>query len=98
MASGTITNFANDSGASYCKMPDGTLIQWGTITIPEGLYVEGITFSKAFLDTNYSLTCAVYDSGILVNINSKYTGWCRVGRTPNTAANSIGWQAIGRWK
>lgn len=33
MASGTIKNFANDSGTGYCKMPDGTLIQWGRISV-----------------------------------------------------------------
>lgn len=89
---------ANESGTGYCKMSDGTLIQWGTVTIPEGLYVEAITFSKAFLNTTYSVTFGVYDNGIPVNISSKYTGGCRVGRTPNTAANSIDWQAVGRWK
>lgn len=34
MASGTIPQLSNEVGSSngiyYCKMPDGTLIQWGT--------------------------------------------------------------------
>lgn len=97
MASGTIKNFANDGGNGYCKMPDGTLIQWGTMTVAEGIYVDAVTFSKAFVDTNYSLTLAVYDD-ISASVSTKYAGGCRIGRIPNTASNRVDWQAMGRWK
>lgn len=30
MATSTINQIMNNSGTNYCKMPDGTLIQWGT--------------------------------------------------------------------
>lgn len=33
MATSTIKQVTNNSGNSYCKMPDGTLIQWGSGTI-----------------------------------------------------------------
>ena len=29
MAQGIMQKVTNDSGTLYCKMPDGTLIQWG---------------------------------------------------------------------
>lgn len=32
MATGTKSNSVNDSAYSYCKMPDGTLIQFGTLS------------------------------------------------------------------
>ena len=32
MATGSIRKVSNDSASGYCKMPDGTLICWGTIT------------------------------------------------------------------
>lgn len=32
MATGSIKKVSNDSASGYCKMPDGTLICWGTLT------------------------------------------------------------------
>ena len=97
MASGTIQITTNETTSGSCKMPDGTLIQWGTVTVPSGSYIETVTFAKAFANTNYTVTFGVYDA-IEPSINTKYTGGCRIGRTPNTASNNIEWQAIGRWK
>lgn len=94
---GAVTTPQNDSGTGYCKMPDGTLIQWGTVTVPSGSYIASITFAKVFANTNYAVTLGIYDD-IAPSINTKSTGGCRIGRTPNTASNNIEWQAIGRWK
>lgn len=33
MATGIIKKVISDSGSGYCKMPDGTLIQWGAISV-----------------------------------------------------------------
>lgn len=33
MATSTIKQTMNESNSSYCKMPDGTLIQWGALSI-----------------------------------------------------------------
>ena len=98
MASGTIQISTNDSASTYCKMPDGTLIQWGAVTIPSGVSVVEIKFGYSFVDTNYSLTLASYQNGISTNISSKEAGRGYVGRTPATATNSMDWIAIGRWK
>lgn len=65
MASGTIKNFANDSGTGYCKMPDGTLMCWGLLSdlSPRNLtgtqsgtlyyheYTANVTFPIAFVNT-----------------------------------------------
>lgn len=88
----------NNSAGNYCQMPDGTLIQWGKVSVPSGSFVGAITFDYSFVDTNYSLTFGSYGTGISVNISSKNTDGCGVGRTPNTANTDIDYIAIGRWK
>lgn len=87
----------NNSATNYCQMPDGTLIVFGSVTIPSGSYIETATFGKAFVNTDYLVTVGVYDD-VSPSINTKYVGGCRIGRTPNTAANKIDYIAIGRWK
>ena len=52
-----------DSADGHCKMPDGTLIQWGSITVQQGstaqyvgqTYQMGVSISLPipFVDTNY---------------------------------------------
>ena len=93
---------ANDSGAGYCKMADGTLLQWGTGSIPSGVYVQTdyTTFAKPFIDTNY-ITMITPDDDVNisnpVSANKTTTGF-KCGRAPNTATNNYTWYAIGRWK
>lgn len=87
----------NNSASNYCQMPDGTLIQWGEVTVPQGSYIATVTFGKSFLNTDYVITLGDYEE-VSPSINSKYVGGCRIGRTPNTAANNIDYIAIGRWK
>lgn len=40
MATGTIPKVTNDSGSGYCKMPDGTLIQWGRYEVKSGTFTQ----------------------------------------------------------
>lgn len=93
---------ANDSGAGYCKMADGTLLQWGTGSIPSGVYVQTdyTTFAKPFIDTNY-ITMITPDDDVNISnpmsANKTTTGF-KCGRAPNTATNNYTWYAIGRWK
>ena len=63
MATGTITKVTSDSGAGYCKMPDGTMLCWGAIALTGkagtsrgngGLYTAEFsgtlaTFAKPFI-------------------------------------------------
>jgi len=94
MATGTIKNAFNDSGAKYCKMPDGTMILWGS-----GYYenTTTITFSPcAFISEPSVFVCQIYDtSSVTLNaiepsatsfkIKARQAGWGK-------------WFAIGRWK
>ena len=65
MAQSTIPQIMNNSGTGYCKMPDGTLIQWGSYTVPtvsltqiasSGIYSQTISMAlpQSFVDTNYT--------------------------------------------
>lgn len=65
MATGTITKVSNDSGTGYCKMADGTMLQWGTLSLTSGtmsqygaLYgvAASIVFPIAFNDANIVVT------------------------------------------
>ena len=40
MASGVIEKLSNDSANGYCKFPDGTLMCWGTISIPNSTTIS----------------------------------------------------------
>ena len=68
---GNVYPVSNSSGAGYCKMPDGTLIQWGrlsgiTVNLTalgnSGLYGQtyvannGIVFPIAFANSSYFVT------------------------------------------
>lgn len=64
--SGAVTIPTAEEGNGYCKMPDGTLIQWGTFTTTSGgsttsygsIYILQLSFdfSISFIDTNYVVT------------------------------------------
>lgn len=52
MASGIIQKVIPDSGNSYCKMPDGTLIQWGYSNptyANANIALSSVTFPIAFI-------------------------------------------------
>ena len=112
MAQGTITKVIPTSGGSnpyYCKLPDGTMIQWGSI----GEYSSGatktytITLSEAFVNTAYYVVA----NGAYFSDASSYEGTvCTVKITDTTHfdihlrnvtssyTNALRWIAIGRWK
>lgn len=84
-------------------MPDGTLLQWGSTTIPSGSYTATAQLPIAFIDKTkigVSVTAAAVSAGTDYGVN--YSGVTEnqlsFGRTPNTATNTIYWIAIGRWK
>lgn len=80
-------------------MVDGTLIQWGTLTIPSGSYVASVTLPLTFSDTSYKVAICTLETGMTANLSgAKYVGGFTLGRTPNTAENHFDWIAIGRWK
>lgn len=93
----------NNSGAGYCKMPDGTLIQWGTGTIATGTKLLHIYFPQTFIDTAYGFTAiaSIDGSNNVLPIGYYYNlvGDIRAYTQSNVSADlNLLWIAIGRWK
>ena len=82
MASGTIPQTWANGGTGYCKLPNGTLIQWGTTFTPSlstaqiqssGIYyaATAITFPIEFYNSEYSISgMARYSTGYSVPIGA----------------------------
>lgn len=98
MATGTIKQVTNNSTSNYCKMPDGTLIQWGSVTVAADSYVVTAYFSVPFTNANYAACVQAKETGTAWNVGDVRSDRMRIGRTPSTAANNYYYIAIGRWK
>lgn len=98
---GTIKKVMNDSGSSYCKMPDGTLICWGQSSIANGVWTGYGSFPVAFVNTSYSvqITWVINDAQVhnVARIEKQTTQFGAV-RIRSSGAVSFEWLAIGRWK
>lgn len=94
MATSEINKVMNDSTSNYCKMPDGTLIHWGSGTADSAGSLA-LTFSPAF---NAIPSITASNDGW----NPVACGFAGLGNsygTLRTSANTkVYWQAIGRWK
>lgn len=113
MATGSIKKVSNDSASGYCKMADGTLLQWGNM---DGLSFNNQpslsgyrTMVQSFIDTNYRVLINPYLTGV-----SNYMFRCGANPdTPNrftwtmfsgdgtaitTTGRGFNFLAIGRWK
>ena len=98
-------NYDTITNGSYCKLPDGTLIQWISGTASSGSDLE-ITFPTSFYDTSYLASSTVViegasSSSIILKAVTRQTG--SVKFFFNTSVNSnypvtIDVVAIGRWK
>lgn len=109
MAQGTMQKVTNDSSSNYCKMPDGTLMQWGTV----GGYYSGdreleVTFPIQYISNpTVTLTNApgsstenyrkVINSISYVNKDKFKIYQTNVDSTYNNVHNVV-WNAVGRWK
>ena len=103
---GTIKKVMNDSGSSYCKMPDGTLIQWGEERDKSNQ--AQITFSEAyvsiptvFLTPVYNYQRTVRCSLGVVATTTGFTLWAYDTDTNNWSTSTdlwFYWVAVGRWK
>lgn len=93
----------------YCKMPDGTLMEWGTITvdIPANSYVEHtIDFNPDFVGSVPSITATVllYSDpkafSVIARSTGGYTAVLRIGTTSSVLQEDVkvNWFAVGRWK
>ena len=119
MASGTIPQISNDTGYDsqtgihWCKMPDGTLIQWGKLTginFSNATMVEGeISLPVSYNGTGYSVTANAastsnndYIMRVACNASSanKFAWTMGSGSGSAITVNNrqINWIAVGRWK
>ena len=105
MATGTVKKVTNDSGTGYCKMPDGTLIQWGSSSIvtKQNAVVENIiTYPIPFYDANMAIAVDKLTSAtscvITANAFNNTTMTIAVYDTVNNTTRYFTWLAIGRWK
>lgn len=99
----------NESGAHYCKMPDGTLIQWGSALNTDVGHVS-VSFSAAFVDYNFLFSASPRYSGEHPHIDyrtvaqplSNTGGMVNFMQLSSNAAYTTDviadWLAIGRWK
>ena len=94
-----ILDSLNQSGTSYCKLPDGTLIQWGHTAV--GGLTQQVTMTEEFVDTSYKvLVTLVANSNTATNVtaitnSTKGKFSLGVNIAPSGGAN---WLAIGKWK
>lgn len=102
MANGVIPQPQNNSGDGYCKMPDGTLIQWGRTQIAANSSAVTISFSQRFTRNTYGFSvCGEYGntSGAVFALASIEAGSIQVYRSQSQSyAQGFRWMAIGRWK
>ena len=89
------------SDGGYCKMGDGTLIQWGEQTT-SGLLTTYVNLSQAFKDTSFTvMVTPIANSNSAGNItytsNNTTTNFS-VGVNNASVVASFHWIAIGRWK
>lgn len=104
MAAGSIKKVSNDSASNYCKMPDGTLIQWGqgNIQTTAGSSVnKTINFSQAFNNVNYIAIGLNPNTGDPITMTaSAYTDTSMRVNVKDIATTTryFTWFVIGRWK
>lgn len=97
----TVLPESAESGANYCKMADGTLIQWGLDIVPANLWSITIYFPKTFVNTNYSIMLNCYDN-VGGHMWASYhlaidSCSCYVDELSSYSRYFM-WFAIGRWK
>lgn len=102
MASGVIPQPQNNSGDGYCKMPDGTLIQWGRTQIAANSSAVTISFPLQFTDNDYGFSvCGEYGSTSDTVFALAYirAASIQVFRSQSQSfEQGFRWMAIGRWK
>ena len=104
MAQGTMQKVTNDSGTGYCKMPDGTLIQWVKAIIASSGDRIQFTFPIPFVSDLPAILLTPHDSGNgdvhIVVWNSSLLSAYALKRSSAAFSNNqtVWWMAIGRWK
>lgn len=92
-----------ESGTGYCKLADGTLIQWGENIIAATNSKVHITFPISFINAAYAM-CALPLFNSTRAVSCVVAGQVATGmdiyRSSNdlSSTQQIYWLAIGRWK
>lgn len=104
--------FPYPSGGSYCKLPDGTLIQWGQVSsfnLSSGVLSATVSMTQEFADLNYSVMLTAQRNGIAYlstpffeanangNVTRTVNSFAIAAKGTNTNI-TVNWFAIGRWK
>lgn len=87
----------SNSNGYYCKLPDGTLVQWGV----RPSYTGNQTFSLPTTMLNSSYTVIGSDSSgnrVNLTIAASTASSYAVYPSPATTAYTLSWIAIGQWK
>ena len=82
-------------------MPDGTLIQWGTATIPANSNWTRCSFSVPMIDTNYTASASISYSGswaTAMSFGGKDTNYIDMNVGATSGSRAVDWLAVGRWK
>ena len=95
----TIQQIMNNSDFNYCKMPDGTLIQWGTTSV--SALTTTVQMPMPFKDKSYyALVNLIANSNSATNITAitmSSTDHFAIG-VNTLPSGGARWLAIGRWK
>lgn len=96
-------------GSYYCKLPDGTLIQWGKYLNYKASDGFVINFSIPFVDSSYSIAYSIYwyttnyhlifwnEKPESIEVIGKYNDPSENALPPEATIGGV-WTAIGRWK
>ena len=109
-----LNNSLLNSGSGYIKLPDGTMICYGSFQTPTSnfstwgsmyacAYQLDISFPQSFIDVpSLHANCPVNQSGVVINALCTKDKITQVGIMRQTTAtgmsNSINYIAVGRWK
>lgn len=96
-----------ESGAGYCKMPDGTLICYGirsnvasgaTINFPSPFVGRPVVVVTPNYNTGTTIRCTFSVEGVTVSSATVYA-WDTITNALSASTTlTFYWQAIGRWK
>lgn len=104
MAVSKIPMTTNNSGNNYCKMPDGTLIQWGESAFASGVSEFSILFPIEFVNAAYAVAISPSVqqlTGVAIMYSGQATDRIAFHRDTSKAINYeqwFSWLIIGRWK
>lgn len=89
-----------DEGSNYFKFSSGTMIQWGTLSIPANTTWGRGTFSEAFISADYWVSATIVGTpAYAVSVGGRTVDHVDINRsTSSSYAQNVNWIVIGRWK